>query len=167
MQVNGMSVSLLIYGLEMAADYFRKTYNSECTVSYAVAPGIAFERLIISHSTDPSLRYCLVMDEGIGTADSPDEQYMLGAQDVQTLFAAEGESDRVIALADDVALENHTLGFVNSLKCLQTEELSVPELLNALEPYRSVPDATISLRFQRRRGPERFDLYVGDECIRI
>ncbi len=137
MKVNGMPVRYFIYGLKKVSEYF----YGECTFSYVTIPGIKFERLLINES------WCLVID----------------SENVSSLIATEGESDRVILLAEDVALENHTLDFVKE-KGIHTESISVNALLTALEEYQD-SDEILELRFHRR--PEWIDIYVGDKLISI
>lgn len=137
MKVNGMPVGYFIYGLEKAAAYFR----GNCTFSYVTIPDISFERLLINET------YCLVIDE----------------ENVVSLIATEGESERVIALADDVALENHTLDFVKE-KGIHMEEIPVNALLEALESYR---DSKEPIEFKFYHHPERIVLYVGETLVEM
>ncbi|MBE6876219.1 MAG: hypothetical protein E7496_05760 [Ruminococcus sp.] len=137
MFVNGMKVSYFIYGLEKAREYFQ----GECTFSYVTVPHIRFERILINEI------YCLIIDR----------------EDVVSISATEGESDKLILLAEDVALESHTIEFVTR-EGYRTESLAVSDVLKALKDYRN-SEEKIQLRLHEASG--RMDFYVGRKLITL
>jgi len=137
MKVSGMPVQYFIYGLKKVSEYF----HGKCTFSYVTVPIIKFERILINES------WCLVID----------------AENVASLIAAEGESDKVIRLAEDVALERFTFDFAEH-NGIHTECVPVSALLTALEAYQDT-DEILELRFHRRL--EWIDIYAGDNLISL
>ena len=137
MFVNGMKVSDFIYGLEKARDYFQE----ECTFSYVAVPHIKFERILINET------YCLIIDR----------------EDVASITATEGESDKLILLAEDVALESHTIDFVTR-EGYRTESIAVSDVLEALKEYRD-SEEEIQLKLHESSG--RMDFYVGRKLITL
>ena len=137
MFINGMKVSYFIYGLQKAKEYFQQ----ECTFSYVTVPHIRFERILINET------YCLI----------------IGREDVASITATEGESDKLILLAEDVALESHTIDFVTR-EGYRTENIMVSDVLEALKEYQN-SEEEIHLKLHEASG--RMDFYVGRKLITL